>query len=339
MKYRDSMVQANEKMQQVMMFLNRHLLAANPLNYAVAYEHISGINPALSQVIEKREITLKPFDNFIMENLYTDLVLKQSDLQEDIVAHLDNMLEGINEQSAESDQAINHYLDMLDSGLVALDADADHHTKMVIDQLVSATVEIKANQQQLQQQLKGTCSETARLRSTLEDIDRERSVDTLTGLNNSKAIEAHMDVWLDGVPSREIAAIAIDIDHFSRFNDNYGSMAGDVILAKIAKKISTYVSHSGLPVRVGGEEFLILLPDVDMTTAKEVAEQVRKGVEKMKFVSARSKRLLPSVTISAGISSYRDNEALDLFVGRADNALNHAKNSGRNRVMSENWLS
>jgi diguanylate cyclase len=86
---------------------------------------------------------------------------------------------------------------------------------------------------------------------------------------------------------------------------------------------------------VGGEEFLILLPDIDLHTANIVAEQVRKGVEKMKFVSSRSKRALPSVTISLSTSSYRDNEQLEHFVGRADNALIHAKFTGRNRVISE----
>ncbi len=339
MKYHDSMVQANEKMQNVMIFLNRHVLAVNPVNYSVAYEHISGINPMLSQLIEKRELTQKAFDNFIMESLYTDLVLKQSDHQEDLVKDVDALLDGINDQSGRSANAINRYLERLDSGLIALDEGDSKQAKSVIDQLITATNAIKDNQQKLQQTLQGACRQTEHLRSAVEEVSRERTIDTLTGLKNSKAVQCYMDDWLAEHPQRQITAIAIDIDCFSQLNDSFGPLVGDVILMKIAKKISTYVSQSGLPVRVGGEEFLILLPDVDIYAAQEVAEKVRQGVEKMKFVSSRSGRMLPSVTISLGISSYRDNEQLDLFVGRADNALSHAKSTGRNKVISENWFS
>jgi diguanylate cyclase len=169
----------------------------------------------------------------------------------------------------------------------------------------------------------------------IEDLQRERSIDSLTGLKNAKAIDQYMQMWLKEYPQRKITAIAIDIDHFCEVNDAYGHIVGDVVLSKVAKKISHYVSDSGLPVRVGGEEFLILLPDVDLYTAVEVAEQVRKGVEKMKFVSARSKRTLPNITVSLGTSSYRENEPLEDFIMRADNAMAQAKNAGRNRVVSE----
>jgi diguanylate cyclase len=335
MKYHESMAQANDIMQQVTVFLNHHKLAANPVNYAVAYEHVSGANPTLSLMIEKREMTHKAFDNFIMESLYTDLVLKQNDLQGDIVEHLDTLLEGIHDQSSYTNAAINRYLDMLDNGLVSLDTDDIQQSKLVINQLVHATSEMRKNQQKLQQQLLDSCSQTEHLRVELEDLQRERTIDTLTGLKNNRALQQHMDIWLTEYPQRKIAAIAIDIDHFSHFNDNYGHLVGDVILTKVARKISHYVRDSGLPVRVGGEAFLILLPDVDLHTANEVAEQVRQGVEKMKFVSARSKRALPSLTISVGTSSYRDQELLEHFVARADNALIHAKNTGRNKVISE----
>ncbi|MFT4928803.1 MAG: diguanylate cyclase [Phenylobacterium sp.] len=339
MKYQDSVAQSNDIMAQVMVFLNRYLLAANPVNYAVVYEHISGINPALSQVIEKRVKALQPFDNFIMDSFYTDWVLKQTDLQENIVEHLDEMLGGIQQQSSDSDQAIEYYVNTLEQGMESLDDVSDMHSKRVISRLIRATGDMKNQQQQLQQQLQQSAHQSEGLRQTLAEIHRERTTDTLTGLSNGKVIQPNMNDWLTEVPERDITAISIDIDHFGRFNDQFGPHVSDVILAKVAKKISTYVSQSGLPVRIGGEAFLILLPDVDIDTATEVAEQVRQGVSKMKFVSARSKRQLPNVTISLGISSYRDNEDPELFVARADHALSHAKSTGRNKVISENGFS
>lgn len=335
MKYHESTAQANDIMTQVTTFLQRHGLAANPVNYTVVYEHVSGQNPALSEAIEQRESASKTFDNFVMENLNNEHVLKQSHLQENIVENLDNLLAGISDQSSDSKTAITRYMQMLNSGLVALDGNDIHRTKIAVEQLVNATTEMKLSQQKLQEKLLESCSQTEYLRMEIDDLQRERTIDALTGLKNSKALQEHMDLWLSEYPQRKIAAIAIDIDNFRHFNNSYGHLVGDVILTKIARKISHYVSESGVPVRVGGEEFLILLPDVDLHTANEVAEQVRQGVEKMKFVSSRSKRALPSVTISLGIASYRDSELLEHFVDRADNALNHAKSAGRNRVISE----
>lgn len=335
MKYHESQAQANEIMQKVMVFLNRHALAANPVNYAVAYEHVSGQNPTLSQVIEQRAQSGRAFDNFVMENLYADMVLKQSNLQQNIVEHLDKIVDDLDEKSSYSNAAIGRYLDKLDNGLVSLSGQDINKSRQAINGLIEATREVKKSQQNLQAQLLRSCSETEHLRMEIEDLQRERSVDALTGLKNAKAVDEYMSLWLKEYPQRKIAAIAIDIDHFRQVNETYGHMVGDVILGKVAKKISHYVSDSGLPLRVGGEEFLILLPDVDLHTAVEVAEQVRKGVEKMKFVSARSKRALPNLTVSLGTASYRDHELHDDFIARADSALLQAKSSGRNRVVSE----
>lgn len=335
MKYHESQAQANELMQQVMAFLNHHALAANPVNYAVAYEHLSGVNSALSQVIEAREQSAKAFDNFVMENLHNDLILKQSNLQQNIVEHLDDIIDNIEEKSSHSSAAIGRYLDKLDSGIASLSSQDVAKSRNAISSLIAATQDMKKSQQKLQAQLLHSCSETEHLRMEIEDLQRERSIDSLTGLNNVKVLDQRMDLWLKEYPSRKIAAIAIDIDHFHKVNEAYGHLVGDVVLSKVARKITHYVSDSGLPVRVGGEEFLILLPDVDLHTANEVAEQVRKGIEKMRFVSSRSKRTLPSITVSVGTASYRDSELLDDFIARADSAMLQAKSSGRNKVVCE----
>ena len=183
------------------------------------------------------------------------------------------------------------------------------------------------------QQNKATCCA-----QELETLKRNRQVDPLTGLYNRLAMQEHVDLWLTDNPKRQIAAIAVDLDHFRQFNQDYGTNIGDVILSKVAKKISAYVQESGLPVRAGGEEFLILLPDVDLRTASEIAEQIRRGVEKLRFVSSRSKKALPKVTISLGVSLYQAQENWHQFLARSSAVLGIAKKRGRNQVASENML-
>ena len=145
-------------------------------------------------------------------------------------------------------------------------------------------------------------------------------------------MQNQVELWLSEQPDRRIAAIAVDLDHFARFNQDYGQTIGDIILSKVAKKVRSYVQESGMPVRAGGEEFLLLLPDVDLRTAAEIAEQVRKGVEKLRFVSARDKKSLPKITISLGVALYQASENWYQFLSRTNNVLQLAKQRGRNQV-------
>lgn len=340
MKYHESAAQANDIMRQVMKFLSFYHLAANPINYTVAYEFIVGKNTRLVNAIKTYKRGGKAFDNFVMDNWYNELVLKQDDLQDQIVEKFDDLLDDLNEGTAESTTSIDGYVDNLNQSLVVLsgpDTNADDLAKKtaVIKQLLTATQQLKLQQQQLQASLVDSSAKTELLRNEIDNLNKQRRADELTGLFRAPVLQQHLDKWLALGTDRQVAAIAIDIDHFREFNDNYGFLVGDVVLSKVARKISHYVAQSGVPVRSGGEEFVILLPDMDLNTANEVAEQVRKGVEKMKFVSARSKRSLPSVTISIGTATYQRDEPLDSLVNRAEAALTHAKSAGRNRVSSE----
>lgn len=347
MKYHESVAQANEVMQQVVLFLTPFGLAVNPINYAVAYEHIVGKNKGLSQAIDGYSRRGKLLDNFVMENLYNQWLLKHDDLQSRIVEKFDDLLDGVSEHSDVVKVAIDGYVENLNQGIVAF-GEVDHQAQItsediigfsdVLKRLLSATQVMQKNQLQLQEKLIDSYAQTEHLRVEIDDLNKKRTLDTLTGLQNMQVLKPQMEVWLQQYPQRKIAAITVDIDHFRQFNESYGHVVGDVILTKVARKISHYVAQSGLPVRTGGEQFLMLLPDVDLHAANEVAEQVRQGVEKMKFVSSRSKRALPSVTISLGTASYRSRESVAKFVGRADSAMQHAKCNGRNRVSSETVL-
>lgn len=347
MKYHESVTQANEIMQQVVLFLTPFGLAMNPINYAVAYEHVLGNNKALSQAIEGYTRQGKVLDSFVMENLYNQWLLKHDDLQSRIVEKFDDLLDGVSEHSDVVKVAIDGYVENLNQGIVTF-GEVDHQAQFtseniaqfsdVLKRLLSATKAMQQNQLQLQEKLIDSYAQTEHLRMEIDDLNKKRTLDTLTGLQNMQVVRPQMEVWLQQYPNRKIAAITVDIDHFRQFNETYGYVVGDVILTKVARKISHYVAQSGLPVRTGGEEFLILLPDVDLHVANEVAEQVRQGVEKMKFVSSRSKRALPSVTISVGTASYRSKESMAKFINRADSAMSHAKNNGRNRVSSETVL-
>ena len=157
-------------------------------------------------------------------------------------------------------------------------------------------------------------------------------MDPLTGFYNRRAMQQHVDTWFSDQPDKQLAAIILDIDGFKKFNDNFGTLIGDVILSKVAGKVKGYVDKSGLPVRLGGEEFVIILPDVETSIASEIAEKIRLGVEKLRFVSAKSRTRLPQVTISLGVTAIKAGENIAQCIARAETALMSAKQRGCNQV-------
>jgi len=338
MMYQDSVEQASEKAALAIAFLQRYRLAAHPVNFTVAYEYISGVIAELCQAIEEKLSARIPFDDFIMAELYNTHIVPTGRQNEQLLAQVYQMVMQCQQQSAQTGAMIDDYIAVLDHGLLALKTDTREQASDTISKMLSATYELKISQQKLRDQLADAQTQSGALRDELEQLKRQRHVDPLTGMFNRLAMQEHIDLWLTENPQRRIAAISVDLDHFRQFNQDYGHGIGDVILSKVAKKISAYVQDSGLPVRAGGEEFLILLPDVDLRSASEIAEQVRRGVEKLRFVSSRSKKTLPKVTISLGVALYEASENWHQFLARSSQVLAIAKKRGRNQVATESML-
>lgn len=338
MMYQDSIDQASEKAALAMAFLQRHRLAAHPVNFTVAYEYISGVHAALCQTIEQKLTARIVFDDFVMAELYSNYIVTTSKENEQLVNRVNQIVTKLSGTADLASEAINEYLEVLDQGLQALNSGETEDPAAILTLMINATVELRGSQEKLRDQLQHSAEQSHILRAELDQLKKSRQVDALTGLYNRLAMQEYVDDWLTQDPHRRIAAIAVDLDHFRQFNQDYGMAIGDVILSKVAKKISAYVQESGLPVRAGGEEFLILLPDVDLRTASEIAEQVRRGVEKLRFVSSRSKKALPKITISLGVTLYQTDENWHQFLARTSQVLTVAKKRGRNQVATEAML-
>lgn len=159
--------------------------------------------------------------------------------------------------------------------------------------------------------------------------------DELTGLANRRNLnEVLAKEWARSIRSDQPLALAmIDIDHFKRYNDQYGHQAGDECLKRVARTIELNARRSGdLAARYGGEEFLLILPDADVTVAQHLAEDVRKSIETLNLphVGSPTGRVTISVGIAAlGNAAYKDAESL---LRAADQALYLAKDLGRNQV-------
>lgn len=157
------------------------------------------------------------------------------------------------------------------------------------------------------------------------------TTDVLTGLSNRRRIldVAQYEIQRgrrDGTP---LSFILGDVDDFKRINDTHGHETGDQVLVAMARALRQAVRQADTVARWGGEEFLVVLPETELDAALGVAERAREGL------SASAWPLERELTMTFGVSQWREGESLAEAVARADEALYRGKRAGRNRTVPE----
>lgn len=168
-------------------------------------------------------------------------------------------------------------------------------------------------------------------------LDQLSRSDALTGVSNRRHFDECKEVEFRRAQRthQPLSLVICDIDYFKHFNDTYGHMAGDDCLRRVAGALAECCRRAGdVVARVGGEEFVILLPGQDMAEAQQCAERLRAAVQALGIAHTASE-VAPSVTISVGVAGLDlpKMESVDAFYHCADQALYRAKAGGRNRVV------
>ena len=172
-------------------------------------------------------------------------------------------------------------------------------------------------------------------RKKLEQYQFQAKVDPLSGLFNRRWLNNMLprQMHRSRVSSDPMSLVMIDIDHFKRYNDQHGHVAGDSAIRTVAATISDKIRPADMAARYGGEEFLLILPSCSLKPAEAAAERVRQAVEEAP-VKISDEGTLSPVTISLGIAELRDEFTVEDFIQAADAALYRAKEAGRNRVQA-----
>ncbi|HAR45181.1 MAG TPA: diguanylate cyclase [Nitrospiraceae bacterium] len=173
-----------------------------------------------------------------------------------------------------------------------------------------------------------------KLEGAQERLKQISITDDLTGLRNRRYILERLNEEFKRAKrsSRPLSLIMLDLDHFKRINDEYGHPFGDHVLVTVAERIKAHLRDYDLVGRFGGEEFLVISPEVTVQQSVELAERIRNMV-KGKPIALNGIEV--TMTISAGLASLSSQDAdADALIARSDQALYRAKEQGRDRVVS-----
>jgi two-component system, cell cycle response regulator len=161
-------------------------------------------------------------------------------------------------------------------------------------------------------------------------------VDPLTGLNNRRFLENHLATMIENARARRapLSLMILDIDHFKRVNDTYGHDRGDEVLKGFADRLRAIIRGGDLLCRLGGEEFVIVMPNVSLEIAGKIAERARIAIQQEPIAVDKTGEGI-AITVSIGLAERGPSGDADSLYRRADRALYRSKTEGRNRVSAD----
>jgi len=166
----------------------------------------------------------------------------------------------------------------------------------------------------------------------MEGLRRDAFIDHLTGIGNRKYAEMNMENRITEMNSHQVpfGILFLDIDHFKKVNDTHGHDLGDKVLIMVAKTISNTIRGMDVICRWGGEEFVVILPNINLETIKVAAERVRMFVKRSWITLDKKHNLAITISVGATMASVADTP--DSLLKRADTLMYKSKTGGRDRV-------
>jgi diguanylate cyclase len=301
--------------------------AFHPPSYTIWYEHLAGLNPQLSQALAEKLAAGESLTDAEVARLHAQHVLARDTI-------LFELLQEVSDATVAAGQDASRFGSALEEHTVELERPMAHDLlRHVVTELLADTRHICLVTSELSKQLERSAGEIRTLSERLQRAQSEAVRDPLTGLYNRRGFErAVTEVGRGAQGLAGAALLVIDIDHFKRINDAYGHLLGDKVLRAAAELLHAQSTPEGIAARLGGEEFVLLLPETGLDAAAAVAEELREGVAKLRLKRVGRDEYVGHVTVSIGVAHAQADQTLEKLVERADAALYGAKRAGRNRV-------
>ena len=316
-------------------------VAPTPDNYELFFTYATGGNLALGKAMDALVSARSPFTSAVLEGLRSRAVSATRTTQalENTSVSVSEILKAATEKLQEAGRDAGDYGRTLSQAIGALDGEKSREElRVFIDRLVGETRKMEARTKTLEQELHQSSQQVDRLKTQLDNVRKESLTDGLTGVANRKAFDAQIVKAI--TEAREagepLALLICDIDHFKRVNDSWGHQTGDRVLQLVAQGLSENLKGRDTVARFGGEEFAVILRQTSLTNAITHANLLRRFVQNKKLVKKSTGDILGTITVSIGVAALNEGDTTTSLIQRADACLYRAKNTGRNRVVSQN---
>jgi diguanylate cyclase len=335
MRYPQSKPESNELLRLTLPLLSQHGSGCQPPSYTLWYEYVTGQNPALCDALRTRMALGKPLSLEETGAYYSKYIAEPGIVATDeLQSQLQGTLDSLVQMARSAGSEARRYGDSLKDCGEQLEAPQGMDAvRQIIGALAVETRRMQESNARLSAELENKRCEMHELSGKLASMRSEALLDPLTGLTNRRGFQKVIDETLaarkEGLSSWSL--LMVDIDHFKKVNDTHGHVFGDKVLQAVAKVLRNFSHGPELAVRLGGEEFALVLPDTPPESAMLLAENIRQTVASGSIRRADQKPV-GAVTISIGVACYKVAETLEQWLERADQALYSSKQQGRDRV-------
>ncbi|UQZ88620.1 hypothetical protein C4J81_05125 [Deltaproteobacteria bacterium Smac51] len=334
---KEEFTQSYAVVKRLLPFLAKRGIPASPKNYRIFYDYLLYTNPSLNKTINELLDNNAKFYSQLSSSLYDHFYSNEAlDQQAKAInkAAMDFMaISSSMEQSLESaiSQTSRYKKVLNDTSKQMAQITSADQLQPFLEELMTETEQALTQNDSFSSRINEANQIIATLKEELKNQTALAKVDELTKLYNRRHLNIEAPRMIShsletGLP---LSAILFDLDHFKRINDTWGHNYGDKVLIICADTIKKSARGSDLPVRFGGEEFLLLCSGLDLLAAARVAERIRLVISNTD-ITIRGNSL--PVTISSGVAQYIPGEEINDLIERADKALYRAKGEGRNRV-------
>jgi diguanylate cyclase len=318
-------------------FMSSHAVPPTPENFSVWCNYAMGASPALRKTVDILIANKRKFDSATNRDLYVTYLNPRADsgVAADFPERLQGVISSAKEFLATAISDNRTHIETL--GEVSSQCRVSSDPRPIIERLVKELSNATTRASSLEANFIEASEELDKIRDSLKLAEQHSNTDALTGLANRRAFEefirsAQIAAMETGEP---LSILMIDIDHFKKFNDNFGHQVGDQVLRLVAKVLQESVREGDLAARYGGEELIAVLPGATVDICAEVAERIRRRISEARLTRRATGEEISSVTVSIGVAQFRLAESAEAMIERCDRALYQAKRSGRNRTITE----
>lgn len=315
-------------------FLSYHQLEVNAQTLAIASNYLTGNDPDVVRLIDRRIQAREPVTlDWLEEALREQDASSEAKQLDRLMQRLEHGVEEFGQTSRAAREATSAYHSEL--SVKAGELEAVPTTGAVITELASITRAMLRRTVEIEKAMLRSEEQTRSLKHRLEETRRSAEEDHLTGLPNRRAFEAlYQAEYRAAHAAAEPLCVAFcDIDHFKRVNDTHGHDAGDRVLKLVAENLARISNERCHVARHGGEEFVVLFRAARVDDAFEKLDRLRAQLADRRLVNRATDLPIGQVTFSAGIADVFASGDRRLALKAADAALYRAKLDGRNRIM------